>query len=203
MRTMTVSCLLWMVTMLAGCWPLAVNPLYDKDEGELLEGLVGTWRGEGDDATRYDFVLDPQRRGYDVTVINGDNRATTFKATVVRLGDATFLDAMAVWGQDSVPAWYGLNSMPLHAAFRLELTPDGELFLTPMLEEALAKRLENEPALIEHRLVEIVNTEGKTASRVMLTAPTAELRAFYQKHAKDVKLFAEPTKLKRARNDGM
>jgi hypothetical protein len=197
MRTIHAMCLVLTTMLLVGCWPLSIEPLYVEGEGEMPEGLVGVWRDEGDNPTRYEFVVDPQRRGYRVSVTDPDKQVTTFKATVVRLGDAMFLDALAIWGQDNVPAWYGMNSMPLHAVFRLELAADGELFLTPIMEEPLTRMLADKPDLIAHRAVRVVNTDGEIATRLMITATTQELRAFFEKHARDMDLFTQPIKLVR------
>lgn len=197
MNTLRLTVLASCLAAITGCWPLSMNPLYEKDEGEMMPALIGTWRQVGQDQTTYLFEEDVVRRGYHVTITDADHRQGYMKVTVVALGDARFLDVTAVWGQPNVHTWYQLHSLPLHAIFRMELTPDGELFVTPIVETVLINRLKNSPDLLEHRWVDVINEEGKTVSRPVLTASTKDLRVFYEQHAKDAELFADPVKLVR------
>lgn len=198
MKAISRLLLVALLGALAGCWPLSVNPLYEKDEGELPPGLAATWVQPGDEDFRYEFKEDATRRGYDVKVTDKDGRITMLKATAVALGDTTFLDVTPVGGSEDVPVWYMLTTLPMHAFFRMELTPDGELFITAMKEDAMAKLLKATPEALPHRMVAVYDAEGvRTAERPLLTGTTAELRAFLSKHAKDGELFADPVKLVR------
>jgi hypothetical protein len=152
-----------------GCVP-SVNPFYLPEDAVSPEILLGEWIDVG---CKRRCRLE---KGEGNTIVPRGDADFRGPAQLFRLGDHYFLD---------VPADSGLEAAPanLHSVYKVSLVGD-QLRCWALTPEWLADLLKKEPKAIGHR-------PGWTDPyKILLTAPSKDLRDFLVKHSDDLYAFS-------------
>ena len=189
MRTrLQLAALLACILPLAGCFVFSLHPLYTAEDHAYDPALIGAWvSGDEDcqtakpssDNPPCSFVftteiLDKQK-GYRIVVTDEHGKRNSFRARLVELGKARFLDATPVEAPDlTSPA------KNVHSFWKVVLRKNA-LKLVPLNQDWLQQELKAGRIKLAHR----------PGNALLLTASTAELRAFVSPHANDPKAWPE------------
>ena len=164
-----------------GCIVVTLAPLYDGQTIEFEEGLLGTWVNAEDGQTL--VVARGQWRSYAITWTDGlGTQALT--AHLTRVGGERFVDAMPAAGEDRGPLL-----IAGHVVARLRR--DKQALSLEMLDYDWMRRSARRGALPRRHWA---LDERET---LLLTMPTADLRAWLAQHLEGEGPFAPPLRFER------
>lgn len=177
MRKVVFVPVLGLALLIAGCVPpISLHPLFTDEELIFEPALLGTWLLE----QKGDWCTFEKADGkeYRLTCVVEGDRAE-FEAHLLRLGPHTFLDTYP----DNASYENGLffaHLAPGHIFSRVSLEGNS-LKLAQMDDEWLGKMLKAGTVKISHE---------RFQDGLFLTAPTAELQAFFLEHADNADAFS-------------
>ena len=149
---------------LSGCFDMpSVYPLYTDQTAVAEPRLVGAWQTK--DGKDQIFVKLTGDREYRLTHINDKGEASLWRVSVIKLGDTSVADMVAITEDASIPAHNFLALSFQGAALKVWYLDSS----------SLRERAAKEGLAYAH---------GKKGE-VVLTAPTASLAAFLQKNIAD------------------
>lgn len=176
MRVVRLAAAVLTALLSSACLVVSLHPVYEPETIGFDPSLLGAWKGD-DENVGVTFER-AEWHSYHVTLMDRDDHVH-LSARLTRVGTRTFLDVSPRDGAD-VPALV----LPVHAVYRVELPGDGSLRLAGLNYEVLERRARagtaGLPVAIDAR------------ANVVITAATAELRAWLAAHAADDELFDEP-----------
>lgn len=178
--------------VLTGCSTPSVHPIYSATDKPLAEpGLVGTWK---DKAARPTYTLTRAGDNYHMLVRSNESKEPEqweFSVRLVKIGKANFADFAAV--EDERKAHddhWGPLFVPTHMFARWALEGDSVTVWVPR-REWLEKALADKTLTMPHTRLD--------RHTLLITAETAELRAFLKKYGTDEGAFADEVKLERVK----
>jgi hypothetical protein len=149
---------------LSGCFDMpSVYPLYTGQTAVAEPRILGAWQTK--DGKEQMFVKLTDDREYRLTYIDDKGEASLWKVRVIRLGDTSVADMMAIKDDAGIPAHHFLALSFDGAALKVWF-----LDSSPLREKAGKEGL--------------AYVSGKK-DEVVLTAPTAALTAFLKKNLAD------------------
>lgn len=175
--------------LLGGCVPvISLYPLYTDKDVVFEEKLLGTWVQDNDETTWEFKTIDEPQNAYKLIFSDNEGKKGSFVARLVKLQNKHFLDVYpseVPWELDdpNKTDWpYNVFFLiPAHTFLKID-SMEPQLKIRLMLESEVKELLEQEPNAIKHTLIE---------DRLVLTAPTKELRAFVLKYADGDRLFTD------------
>jgi hypothetical protein len=177
MRKVVFLPVLGLALLIAGCVPpISLHPLFTDEDLIFEPALLGTWllEQEGD----WCSFEQADEKEYRLTCVVEGDRAE-FEARLLRLGSHTFLDTYPNSTSYENELFFA-HLTPGHIFSRVSL--EGEsLKLTHMDVEWLGTMLEAGTVKIRHE---------RFPDGIFLTAPTAELQAFFLEHADNADAFS-------------
>jgi hypothetical protein len=174
--------LLAVAVIFCACVP-SLQPLYTAETTVFREELVGIWKEEPQKEDNWTFTKG-ENNAYNLT-IREDNESSIFEARLVKLGEHLFLDLYpssepiqnAKFGN-----FYRAALVPGHLILKVNL---GEKLQLKLIEpDKLGEFLKANPKALAHTFVE--------GDRMVITASTADLQAFFKKHADTKELWGDP-----------
>ena len=174
--------LLVLAVLLTACVP-SLHPLYTADTLVFREELIGIWKEDPQDEDSWTFTKRDDAKSY-ALVIREKQLSSSFEARLVKLGDHLFLDLVADGDSlnEKVGDLYKASLIPGHLVMKLKL---GAKFELQMLEPSkINELLKASPKEIAHTFLQ--------EDYLVLTASTADLQAFFKKHADSKDLWGEP-----------
>jgi hypothetical protein len=174
-----------LVTALAvssqACLVVSLHPVYEPESIAFEPALVGEWMSDEDNLTvRFERA---EWRSYHVA-LDDNGKVTRLSGRLARLSDdVLLLDVTPLDGTD-IPEL----TLPVHMIFRLTVAPDALTIATLNYDRfyGMAKAGLSGLAL---------TIDGR--QNALITAGTADLRAWLVAHAADEGIFAAPAALKR------
>lgn len=185
--------------MLAGCGVPSINPLVGKGDAVQDDRIVGEWDfvpepGGGSDK----FVLGVEKSGAEYKAVLTKNPGEPGKkdekntwrtvATLTRIGGELYADLERDSADEAAPC-----TLDVHVPARLSVSGD-VLGIAWIQDKGLRAILGKDPKAIAH-----VNRENASVFTAdsLITASTADLRSFLEKHAKDPDLIGDESHWKR------
>jgi len=193
-RDLGMSAFVLAVTLwLAGCWTYSLQPLYEIGDKHLTydPALTGIWRADGDHDCELVISADSTRQFYmiEVTAVGGsksgdcnDPGAGKYEAHLEQLGTSRFLDASPRGDAES------RGFIAPHTIFKVETTSNS-LSLTPMSDSWLCNAT---PDVTRNFGQCVRDSDSDPNPDFFITASTAVLQEFIQRHADDENLFYTP-----------
>jgi len=189
------------IAVLAGCIPVCLQPLFEKEEQVFEERLLGSWQDKNQGETWVFTKASDPDNGYTVVYYepkkeeNVTPRAGQFQGILGRIGgvyvlnllpDAEMLDL----DDPNFPGsgYYWLHYLPVWGFLKVEFGPEGALALTQMNLEWLEKHLQEKSEDAAHQQV---------SERLVLTGTGKEMQAFLGKYLNDENAFKNETVLHR------
>ncbi len=179
-RCLLLAVMLLCILPLAGCFVFSEHPLYTPDERTFDPSLLGTWASNDEDCRTAtitgnnppcSFVFSQQemdkQKGYRIVVTDERGKRNTFRARLVELNKARFLDAVPLEAPDLKAPIKNVHS------FWKVVRHGSTLKLVPLNLDWMQKQLKSRQVTLSHRSEEAL----------LLTASTAELRSFIASHA--------------------
>ena len=177
-----------LLTLLAGCVPVAINPFYTDEDLFKDPRLVGQWTDpEGDVTWRFADAAD---KGYRLT-LKEDSGTGFYEARLFKLDDHTFLDLT----QDTEALETSLKTnsaigLMVRTHFVGRVRWAGEQIKIGWLStDWLEKQMQEKPDLLAHQTPK----DGP----MLLTGSTRELQAFLRRHATNDETWEDDTALSR------
>jgi len=177
--------------LLGGCVPiLSLHPLYDDKDVVLEKKLLGTWVDDvNNPETLWEFKqIDEPENAYKFTFTDDDGKKGSFIAHLLKLQNKFFLDIypseLPCEMEDPNKMDWPYNCfflIPAHTFMKID-SIEPQLKMRLMLESKIEELLEEHPKAIKYTHV---------GDRIVLTAPTKELRAFVLKYADNDRLFTD------------
>jgi len=168
----------------AGCIP-SLHPIYTDADLMFDPGVVGAWRGaEGDTngVETLEFTA-ADRTAYRLVYTDKEGLKGTFAVHLVRIGENLFFDVYPDRAGAKVNGYYQMHEFPVHTfAWVRQIRP--ELKCSFMSGDWLDKLLKATPTALRHERVD---------DAVLISARTAELKAFLAAHVKTPGAFGEPS----------
>lgn len=197
MRFLRVAVAAVLAAGVCGCSVPSLNPLYSKDAGGDDEGLAGAWVAKDGDLTAKVARSAPGEFTVAVSIMGDDAdeapQGTVVTARLVRLGDHLFADVVLHEKQRE-----GLTRAHNFLAVRtyqvLRIRRDGR---TLTVQTPSYDRLKSLLMSGEARLAHAVLADHSGGPELVITAPTADLQAFYRTHGADPELFSDALTLTR------
>ena len=178
-----------LAAILGGCIP-SLNPLFTEDNLIFEEKLLGTW-AEDDSRETWQFKKgsdDPNSKFYEMTYTDSDGKGVFF-AGLGKIDDMIFLNIYPHEPELQANDFYKFHILRVHTFMKIEQI-EPTLKMAMMNPDKMKEMLENDPSIIEHKIIE-------DGDRILLTASTKQLQQFMKEHANDEGLFGEPAELKR------
>jgi hypothetical protein len=177
---------------LAGCIP-SLHPLYTPKDVIYDPKLIGAWtEPNSSDWGTWEFRVATEPNSYTMIFTDKDKKIGSFKVHLLKLDKTLFLDIFP--GNDSnlqqLNSLYAMHLLPAHTFMKIDQI-EPTLKMRFMDAKNFAKRLEKEPKLLKHEILE------DSGAEIVLTASTKELQEFMRKHANDKDVFGEPSNMKR------
>lgn len=164
--------------MLAGCYPLSLQPLFTDGDVTVDAGLAGVWQKVGGEEQ---WVIEaPQGQTYQVTHREGDDTEALVVRTG-RLGGATFLEMRGAKNPDDSQA------IPAYSFWRMKREGD-RLEVMPLKPEYFE-------ALIQAGKLDIA--QMARSEYVVFTGTTAQVRAFLLARLEDKEMYQETERFRR------
>lgn len=173
------------------CIMQSLHPLYTDSDAHFESGLVGHWT-DSDAHQQWDFqpAADDGSPLYSVGYV--DDQATAyFTGRLVELDGALLLDVAPAQTEGENTLW-SLLHVPVHSFWRVELAGD-ELRFIMLNPDWLGEQLRSEPRAIAHAW-----QSSEFDGFPLLTADTAELRAWLAPLLARPECWSEPLVLHRA-----
>lgn len=193
-----------LAALIGGCVPVAsLHPLFTKEDVVFQEDLLGTWVDKPDDPEttwqfkRCDKKDERYENAYELVFTDEHGKKGMFVARLVKLQDKLFLDiypSELPWEPDDpnqIKYPYNLFFlMPMHSFIKIDsVQPQLKMRIT--MDDEMKKLLDEKPDAVKHVSIE---------DRLILTAPTRELKAFVLKYADDQRVFTGDIALRRREN---
>ena len=182
MRRLILFPLLAGLMLLMACEPvISLHPLYTEKDLVFEPALLGCWgeEGEEEEADKEDaekvcvFTFEAAgEKAYKLTIQENEGVFREFRAHLLRLGEALFLDVQPVWPEEADDEIYQAHHVAGHSFHRLWLEKD-VFHYAPLREEWVSESLESGLIDISHARI-LDGDEGQ----VVLTGMTQELQAF-------------------------
>jgi hypothetical protein len=183
-----LAALLVCLLPLAGCFVFSTQPLYTADDRAYDPALIGAWVSSDEDCQpakasgenppcSFVFATEVRggQKGYRITVTDEHRKRNTFRARLVEIVRARFLDVTPIEAPDLTAP-----SKNMHSFWKV-VRRTNTLKLVPLNEDWLRGELKAGRIKLAHR-------EGNA---LVLTGSTAELRAFITAHANDSRAWPE------------
>ncbi len=183
-RSLHIAVLLAALCPIEGCLVLSLHPAYDDESIAWDPGLVGNWRDADDMSTLR--IETAEWRSYRIHYEHPSEKGDlTGYLTII--GDERYLDLTPARGQD-----WGSFLLPVHAVLRATLDGD-TLTLTPLSYDELSarRRAGRAPA---PGLAAVFDQK----QNVVLTSPTASLRAWLRNTPASNAVWGAPATFKRS-----
>jgi hypothetical protein len=177
--------------LLAGCIP-SLHQLYTDKDVVYDPKLIGTWK-DPNSLDRWQFAAASEPNCYTLTYTDEKKKNGSFIVHLVKLDKMLFLDVFPKDANQPYSDYYKLHLYPVHTFIKVEQI-EPTLQMRFMDVDKFTKRLEKEPALIKH---EVVENRADNYPKIVLTASTKELQDFMRKHANDEGIFSKPIILNR------
>jgi hypothetical protein len=183
----SLKSILWLAALcacaaLVACTP-SVFPLFTEKDLVFEPKLVGLWSEDGEKKDSWKFEAAEAGKGYKLIHSDDEGHTAEFVAQLGKLQGKLFLDIAA---KDLGPAGEKVNGLAKasliqgHLFFRVwQIEP--ELKLSFFDGDHFAELLERDPKALAHR--------GSKQEGFVLFAPTADLQAFFGKHADNQELY--------------
>ena len=172
--------------ILAGCVP-SIHSLFTDKDVFFEPQLIGTWADDSEGTWQFTQKADPDNL-YEVLYTDKNGKKGLFTGTLGKINGMTFLDLYP--GDTLIQAhnFYKAHLVPAHTFLKIEqIRPT--LKMRAMNPDKLGKMLADDPNLLKHEVIQ--------GDRIVITAPTQQLRQFIRQHADDEDLFGDPADLKR------
>ena len=186
MKKNTMSAIVGIAWLMAGCFPTSINPLYTEPDLVFEPALAGVWRGDAEgDAAKETWAFEKAGdKAY--KLVHTDKEALGWNFRMSNLQAAVGVDQET--NRNEV---YQFHFVPVHSFAKVSRT-DSALQLSFLSLEWLGRLLEKNPQAIRHEMVGPTNQQ-----RCVLTASTKELQKFVRQHLDNKEAFLDPIKLKR------
>jgi len=173
MRTARVMLLLLPAALLAGCLPMSIHSLVDREQDSIREDrILGEWVM---DESYWTVRRGPH--GYQAIKEDGELR-TAYALVLTRLDRQLFMDLSPVSSPD-IEAKYGYYFVPGHSISRVEFDGDTlELFMLEHLVPDAASRAAGDT-------LEYLSYLHSDGWRPLIVAGTGRLREFLTKHGRE------------------
>ncbi|HYE60365.1 MAG TPA: hypothetical protein VD997_00080 [Phycisphaerales bacterium] len=194
MKTLLAALLVLAAMIVTGCSTPSLNALASDETVVADTGIVGTWEPvneDGKEAEEYYVVSDAGEKTYTVKLVKeGEEKGMQFSMQLVKLGDHQFIDlTMTRTDRDEVGERFGTMAAPMHNFFRCKRNGDA-LQIWPLEHDALEKGLKDGTFKLGH-------AEHGKEKKVVLTASTEDLQAFFKANAEHKDLWGDIGTLKR------
>lgn len=161
---------------------LALYPIFTEDQALLLPGLEGRWLLN----IVYPDTLSISRAGDNFYRISLHSEPqTAYEGVVTKIGASYFLELLPIWDSHSVGAFYKDHYLPVRSLYKIALSK-GKLQVAELSYPWFYKQLKEQKTPGEYAWL-------KTS--LVLTAPTAGLRAFLDKHQQEPAFFSGAVEL--------
>lgn len=171
---------------LAGCIVRSINPFFAEQDIVAYSDAVGSW--EQDDG-KQTWTFKANGRRYEVSHVDEEKHQANFHAHFAKLGTNVFVDLFIDDPKfdDRINFVAVAHLVPAHSIAKVT-KEDGNLVFYPLDYDWTKKQLELNPKVLPHVMQD---------NSPVLTASTAELKAFVVKHANDTNAFKNGIILKR------
>jgi len=184
MKTPGIVSVALCVVLMVGCIT-SLHPLYTAEDLIFSPDLVGCW-SEDDSKETWEFSKEGEKE-YRLVCTGKDGKTGTFVVHLLKIKGKMFLDLFPSEPDWKETAFYQLHLLPVHSFIYVKQVkptlqmsmPDGGW---------LEKLIEGSPGAIRHEKIE---------DRIVLTASTKELQAFFLKHLATEDAFGELCDMKR------
>jgi hypothetical protein len=173
--------------VLSGCVVTSVHPYYTSKDEVFEKSLVGQWTNTQESAESWKFAKEADN-SYHVTYVS-DAKTNIVQAHLFKLSGQMFLDFSGPNQDcDLLPP-----PIPSHLLMRVDqIVPS--VHMAPLNHDWLKALLEKDPKALRHLLL----GQKQDDQRLVLTAETAELQQFLNKHLKTDDAWKDSIDLKRA-----
>jgi len=171
----------------AACIP-SINPFYTDNDVVFEKKLFGEWqeKDKADEPEIWKFE-EGKDKAYKLTITDKDGKQGEFEAHLFKLKQGYFLDLFATEIGTNVIDLVKVSLIPAHLLLRVpQIEP--ELKLAGIDFDWLDKYLKEHPKALAHH---------RDDDRIFLTAETADLQSFVQKHLGEDELFGKPGEMVR------
>jgi len=166
-----------LAVILGGCVP-SIHPLFTENELIFDANLIGVW-SPADSNETWEFKL-TSGKGYECIYIDTTGKSGRFDAGLGKLGNTMYLDIYPSEPNMIENDFYKSHLLSTHSFMKIELSKD-ILKLCFMNPDETDKLLKSKPNAVKHEKLE--SNDG----RIILTAPTKELKKFILKYGADKK----------------
>ena len=173
-----IAAMLLPTTLLSGCIPLSLHPIYTGKDVVFDAALVGNW-DITDSRDSWTITRNGQTH-YKLVYTDEDHKQGEFVAHLVKVKGTLFLDLFPVATKSSQNYFYAVHLLPVHSLFqviRTKPTPQ----LAVLSEDWLRKYRVRHPSAIRY---EEVN------GNIYLTGSPREMQRFLVAHLKTKGAFA-------------
>lgn len=202
--TVPFAVLFAFVVLITGC-VRSLHPIYTSSDVVYREDLIGTWAQSNGESTWHftEAERDDRDRAYRLVITDKRGQPGTFLAHLVKLGNHHFLDLFPIAPQVANNGIYKFHFQRTHTFFRFKLH-EGTLQLAWLSPTWLEKHLQSNPDALTHTFVTPTGhlptrREENASERLLLTASTTELQAFFQLHANTAGAFEKPIEFSKTR----
>ena len=185
MRQILVSLLAFTASLLCGCFPLSLNPIYTEQDRLFLPQLMGAWAAE--DSQSWTFTAGDSG-SYRLELRGDQGEVSLFRAQLARVEGILLLDLFPVGpDEDAVEELTQMHLMKLHS-FAVVHQIEPLLKMSFMQQDWLEKYLERHPGSLGSM---------RRDDRLILTASTSDLQKFVIRQLQTEGAFFEPEELRR------
>ena len=190
MRRLILVPLLAGLMLLAACEPvISLHPLYTEETLVFEPALLGCWgeeeaeeEPEAEKVCIFNFEAAGEK-AYKLTILENEGVTREFRARLLRMGEALFIDVQPVWQEEADDEVYEMHHVAAHSFHRLWLEKDAFTY-APLRRHWISESLESGLIDIPHARY----LDGDE-DRVLLTASTRELQEFVGGLAENEKAF--------------
>ena len=189
MKTFGIVSVALCVVLLMGCIH-SLHPLYTAEDLIFSPALVGRW-SEDDSKETWEFSKKGEKE-YRLVYTDDKGKAGTFVVHLLKIKGKMFLDLFPSEPDLKENLFYQVHLLPVHSFMYVKQ-------IKPTLQMSMAdgnwleKLIEANPGAIRHEKIE---------DRIVLTASTKELQAFFLKHLATEDAFGELCDMKRRQEIG-
>jgi len=177
------------LSIIVGCIP-SLHPLYTDKDLVFDKALIGTWQDEGGESI-WKFTQSGDKE-YKL-VYTEDGKTGEFIIHLLKLKDKRVCIPCRV-EQEDINGFYSAHLVPAHS-FMLVKQIEPTLQMACLNPNKLKEIIQKDPKAVKHEKL------GKDDDRDLFTAPTDELQAFIIKNLDTPDFFADPSSLKKVKDD--
>lgn len=171
--------------LLDGC-VRSLHPFYQESDIITDSMLVGSW-SEGDSDEVWKFEKQEDSDVYDLTLIDKNEKAGEFVATLLKLKGELFLDFFPKSPDLKTADFYKFHIMPVHT-FAYVTLDDSNLKMKMPSPKWFKEYVEKHPDALKHEM---------NMDEAFVTASTEEMQAFWLSHLETDEAFGDFMELKR------